>query len=386
MKELDDTMDLTEKRTKRKKEKEKEKEQEPEPEQEQEQEQKPEERMVDADSTGETEPQEVQDFEKFGVGPVTVPVRDATEMMARLEEAKVSSTMLRKSVTDLSHENKFWREYALKTHGWAQEIKKRLDEAKRHGKSELEIPPFPEAPFIITQQPQPGQQVPRQTRSNRNDDDDDDDKTYLKTLGKVLGPYLMLGKYLKEGDGKESQADATTIKRVDPDGTTSYIPAAWMHPGYAYQQSQQPHPQNDRTAEIAAAMTELTKTIAVLNEKVRTLESRPQQLATAAPTGVAAANDMLSLFTNIRNILIPVTSQSASELQQAEVEKERIKQTEETKRKQIEAQNRMLGVYERIINVDMADPKASRPDDTAKLGRDFIDRATEEVKRLSAEV
>ena len=139
---------------------------------------------------------EVEDFEKYGVGPVTVPVREATEFMARLEEAKVNPTTLRKSVTDLSHENKFWRDYAMRTHQWARDLKKRLDEAKKQGKAELDIPPFPEAPFIL--QSSEGK-APQPSKDTGGEDD------YLKGFAKVIGPYIALGKYLKGDDGDEDR-------------------------------------------------------------------------------------------------------------------------------------------------------------------------------------
>jgi len=333
---------------------------------------------------------EVEDFQKFGVGPVTVPVREATEFMARLEDAKVTGTSLRKSVTDLSHENKFWRDYAMRTHQWAQDLKKRLDEAKKQGKADLEIPPFPDAPFILHQSEDNGKdrdkekEKERERERDRKNNTGDDD--YLKGFAKVIGPYIALGKYLK-GDGDESGSgsqkgrleEIMMIKRVEPDGTVMYIPS-YMAPQFMPAPVNTPLLPSGTDEKIVNALADLAKSVAVLNERVRSVEAKPPAGDPISP--LSSLRESIGLIGEIRAALMPVTPTSAIEAREAGIEIERIKQQEETKREQFKAQNKMLDVYKDIITEDAQRGKASKE----QVGRDFLDKMTEEVKRISAEI
>ena len=333
---------------------------------------------------------EAEDFEKYGVGPVTVPVREATEFMARLEEAKVNPTTLRKSVTDLSHENKFWRDYAMRTHQWAQDLKKRLEEAKKQGKVELDIPPFPAAPFVLQQSSTPSES----SGKNKAEKGDADDDNYLKGFAKVIGPYIALGKYLKgdddnDGAGKRrSMPDETMmIKRVETDGTVMYIPS-YMAPQLLLPQPNQQLPvQGGTDKEIVAAISELAKTVAVLNERVRSVETRPPAPAPAAAVSpVGTIKEVIGLMTDIRNALMPVTPSTFQEAREVELEKERIRQKEETRRAELASQDKLLNMYNNIITEDSQRGAQREKSNKEQVGRDFIDRMTEEVKKVSAEI
>ena len=150
-------------------------------------------------------------FQKFqGVGPVTVPVGEATDFMANLEHKKLTTTELRKQVTDLTYENKYWRAYALALLEWQEKAKEKLAEAKKRGEKEVTLPPLPRD--II---------IPMRGRSEGEGESD-----YMKDFAKFIGPYIAIGRYLRESESgsANSAAALAPITKYDAQGNHYEIP------------------------------------------------------------------------------------------------------------------------------------------------------------------
>ena len=347
-------------------------------------------------------------FQKFqGVGPVTIPVEEATEFMAGLEHQKLTTTDLRKKVTDLTYENKYWRAYALALLEWQEKAKEKLSEAKAKGESEVTLPPLPRDVVF------------HKGESER----EEGDVQYMREFAKFIGPYIAIGKYLRESEGGSANSNANyaglpsitkydaegnryeipihyagffgitpetfsqakantpdflttmpTVKKVEPDGSTTFYPA-WM-----YLQMQAPSSHNPGQEE---ALTKLTDAIAKLHEK---LSSLPSIERTANEARVKMKED-LNFFRELRDIFTPTSPENQESKKKEALEIERIKQEEETKREKEKTQQRAFDTWSKLLTESEGEgeEKANkREKELHEKGRAFIDKIMKKTKEISS--
>ncbi|RLA93378.1 MAG: hypothetical protein DRG69_07185 [Deltaproteobacteria bacterium] len=349
------------------------------------------------------------EFDKFP-GMVAVPIEEATDFFANLEG--VSGKELKKRLTELYYKNRYYR-------AWLNKIYDAYKRAKLSGAQSVLLPPVPDEVKDIFKE--------------SKKDDDMSDKEYIREIMKLMGPYIAIGKALRGEDLEEKPTpqksyETPMIEIEKPDGSIIRVPS-WMGGSFGvFPNAAQPKQEDtelkeklarieERLANPFASIPQITvkgadgsefslpitfakdlgllptnenksdsgesevmKVVERLANTVEKLQERLMNLPQPDELGKRALEKMKEERDFWMEILQPKPPEVRRE---SEIEKEKIRQMEETKREQERTKQKQWEVLKTILTED---EKKEEEKDLKQLGKSFLNKVTEEARKMNLQI